>query len=340
MFVRKRLLRLDPWYYGILISPPHLTGNKCLLDYWRRYIGVVRSPMWAKILLPLIRFPYLVYDARTAAINQTGPQVAVYREWGKRPALLKLREDHRKEGYAWLLQMGLSSGQEFVCFHTREPGYGDDDALQAYRNSSIENYLFAVSELRKHGFWCIRMGHSAKTSLPPMEGVIDYAHSAVRSDWLDVFLCAECKFFLAGSSGLLFVANLFGKPCAPANQAPLSSVLAFSAQDVAIPKLLWSEREERYLTFAEAFRSEVSSFRYSHLYQQQSIRTVENTAEDVRDLALEMLERAEGRAVYTTKDEEAQQRFKALMRPGHYGYGGVNRVGRDFLRKYEHLMGD
>jgi hypothetical protein len=28
------------------------------------------------------------------------------------------------------------------------------------------------------------------------------------------------------------------------------------------------------------------------------------------------------------------------MRPGHYSYGGVTRLGRDFLRKYEHLLGD
>jgi hypothetical protein len=62
-----------------------------------------------------------------------------------------------------------------------------------------------------------------------------------------------------------------------------STVLAFSAIEVAIPKLLWSERGQRYLTFREAFDSD---------------------------------------------------------RPGHYGYGGINRVGRDFLTKYESLFGD
>ena len=85
---------------------------------------------------------------------------------------------------------------------------------------------------------------------------------------------------------------------------------------------------------------EMRKHRFSNLYVEHGIRAVENTGEDVRDLTLELLARAEGQAVYTRKDEELQQRFKALMRPGHYSYGGVNRVGRDFLRKYEPLLED
>jgi hypothetical protein len=53
-----------------------------------------------------------------------------------------------------------------------------------------------------------------------------------------------------------------------------------------------------------------------------------------------MLERSQNRAVYTPQDEELQRRFKALLRPGHYSYGGINRIGRDFLRKYAYLFGD
>lgn len=53
-----------------------------------------------------------------------------------------------------------------------------------------------------------------------------------------------------------------------------------------------------------------------------------------------MLKRSEGRAAYTAHDEELQRRFKALMRPGHYGYGEISRIGREFLRKYEFLLGN
>ena len=134
--------------------------------------------------------------------------------------------------------------------------------------------------------------------------------------------------------------SVASRPSAPANQAPLSSVLAFGALDVAVPKLLWSEREQRYLTFRETFASDAANYRFTHLYERAGLRTVENSPDEVRDLALEVLARAQGMAVYTAKDEELQRRFTGLMRPGHYSYGGITRVGRDFLRKYEHLLGD
>lgn len=342
-FIKDGLLGLRRWYYGVIVSPRGTAANECLLDYWSRYVKVVRSPFWIWILSRFNRFSYIHYDLGryTLAINETAPSIAVQRAWGNRPALLTLEQKHQREGRTQLAELGIAADAAFVCFHCREGGYSpSDEALHSFRNCNVDNYLLAVAELTKQGLWCIRMGDSTMRRLEPMERIIDYAHLDVRSDWMDVFLCASCKFFLGSPSGLSEVASVFGRSCGMANQAPLSTVLKFGANDVAIPKPLWSERDARYLSFREAFDSGISNFRFTNLYRECGIRLVENTAEDVRDLALEMIERSQGRAAYTPKDEELQRRFKALMRPGHYSYGGINRVGRDFLRKYEHLLGD
>jgi putative glycosyltransferase (TIGR04372 family) len=340
-FVKKRILGMEPWYYGILVSPPSVGDNQSLLGYWRRHLGVVRSVLGARIVKRLSRFTFLNYDAMILAFNETAHYIAVERAWGTRPPLLALTGEHRARGRAWLESMGVPAGAEFVCIHNREAGYSpSDDGINTYRNSSVANYLVAAEELVRRGYWCVRMGGPTQSRLPKMQGVIDYAHLDSRSDWLDVFLCAECKFFLGASSGLLYVSTLFGRPVAAANQAPFSTVLAFSAIDVAIPKLLWSESENRYLTFRETFDSDVSNLRFAEMYGERGERTVENSGEELRTLALEVLDRVNGIAMYEAKDEELQRRFLAMMRPGHYGYGGINRVGRDFLRKYESLFGD
>jgi putative glycosyltransferase (TIGR04372 family) len=338
-FVKGRMLGLTSRYCAILISPPGVAANECLLDYWQRYITVIRSPFWARLLARLTRFRLLVHDTGTLALDETAAYIAVEREWGHRPPLLELSEAHRRRGQAWLAAVGIPPQAEFICFHSREPGYSpQDEALHSFRNSSIENYLPAAAELAGRGLWCLRMGDPSMRRIGAMDKVIDYARLDSRSDWLDVFLCASCRFFLGSCSGLVNLANVFGKPCAVANQAPLSHVYSFGINDLCIPKLLWSESERRYLTFGEVLRSEVGNFRFTKLYEARRLKLVENTAEHVLDLALEMLERSEGRAVYTDRDEELQRRFTALMRPGHYSYGGVNRVGREFLRKYEHLL--
>lgn len=340
-FAKEQLLGISKRCRGFIICPPGAAANESLLDYWRPYAGIVRSPILAVILVRSYYFPYICYDVSSyvAAINETAHYIAVQRAWGNRPPLLALTEKHQREGQAQLEELGVPANAEFVCFHCREGGYSpSDEGLHSFRNCSVENYLPAVSELTKRGIWCIRMGDPSMRRFPPMERVIDYAHLDTRSDWMDVFLCASCKFFMGSASGLIYVASVFGKPSGSANHAPLSTVLAFWGKDVAIPKLLWSETEERYLTFPEIFASDAANYRFTALYEKHRVRPIENTAEDIRDVALEMLERSEGRAIYTPEDEELQQRFKALMRPGHFGYGGINRIGRDFLRKYAHLL--
>ena len=64
----------------------------------------------------------------------------------------------------------------------------------------------------------------------------------------------------------------------------------------------------------------------------------ENSAEEIRDLAMELLDRLSGTRLYDVVDEQLQERFHNLIKPGHYSFGADSRVGRDFLRKYAHLI--
>ncbi len=96
------------------------------------------------------------------------------------------------------------------------------------------------------------MGDPTMTPLPEMERVVDYAHSPAKADWLDVFLCGRCRFFVGLASGLSQVAVSFGVPCVYVNW--ISNVLpAYSAKDVFIPKMFRSESDDRFLSFDEMF---------------------------------------------------------------------------------------
>jgi hypothetical protein len=65
---------------------------------------------------------------------------------------------------------------------------------------------------------------------------------------------------------------------------------------------------------------------------------VENTAEDILELVREMLDRLEGKLEETADDRALQERFMKLLRPGHYSFGTVSRIGAAYLRKYRHLL--
>jgi putative glycosyltransferase (TIGR04372 family) len=170
-----------------------------------------------------------------------------------------------------------------------------------------------------------------------MDGVVDYAVHPSRSDWMDVFLCAEARFFVGNTSGLYLLATAFGTRCALANVSP-SSHLAFAPADVSILKLIWSDRLSRYLTFPEIFSRPVANYRFSKLFAEHGLRVDENTEEELRELVVEMLDRVAGSYSETSEERALQKQFFSLLRPWHYGHGAVGRIGAGFLRRHRDLL--
>jgi len=334
-YLKEGILGLRPSYFEIVLAPTHQVANKHLLDYWRQHLRIVTSPILCSFLYPLSQQNTLKYDTYRFAsvINETAHAFTIQTKYDGKPPLLTLRESDRQRGWDCLQKIGIPEGTWFVCVHSRDEGYVPGEG-QTYRNANINNYLLAMEAIVERGGWCIHMGDLTIKSLPSMEHVIDYAHLSIKSDWMDVFLCASCKFFLGSESGLVALADVFGVSAGIANRAPMSVVFPCSSSSVGIPKLIWSLREERYLSFKEVFSSPIGNFRFDYLYSEAEVQTVENSPEDIRDLVLEMLERTEGTVTYTAEDERLQERFISLLKPGHYSYGASSRVGRDFLRKY------
>ena len=324
-----------PW---LLVRGGQRVANRCLLGYWKSRMTVIDSARAGGFLETLSAVRELRSEVHeySVAIDGTAGFVAVQNAWQGRPALLTLSGRDRERGRDCLRALGMPEDAWFVGVHCREAGYVHDP-IHDYRNASIDNYLMAIQAITARGGWCIRLGDPSMRPLPHLERVIDYPFSEYRSDWMDVFLCASARYVLGNTSGLQVVASVFGVPSACANLAPMSA-LSYGPDDLDICKLLYSRTDGRYLRFPEIFGSPIANFRFTQQYADAGLEVHESTPGDVRDLALEMLERCEGVFTCTAEDERLQARFKALMQPGHYSYGSVTRIGRDFLRKYRHLL--
>lgn len=343
LYVKMGVLGWGPSCRGLLLAREENIANRCLMDYWRRYIRVISNPLLIHLLFPLaeltqydtnfLRMP----DGKIVQINRA--MVAVQKQWEDkdRPPILTLSSSHHERGWDCLQQLGVPRGAWFVCLHVRESGFLNEgnNSYHAYRNADINTYLLAVKTIVESGGWVIRMGDPTMKSLPSIEHVIDYAHSEVRSDWMDIFCCAECRFFLGTTSGLVNVSFDFGVPCAMANFTPMGDI-PVSRKDIFIPKLYWSKIEKRYLTFEEAL---APHFRYCYdgkFFESLGICLVDNTQEDINDMILEMLDRLNGNLEYTDEDEFLQEKFRNLL--PYKNYGISSRMGKAFLRKYEWLF--
>lgn len=340
-FVKAGTLGRRPKMLAVLIAPPSATPNTHLAKCWRRHLAVVLDEQWAARLRPFMAYSYLVFDTHryVLAIDSTAEYVAIQHEWEPRPALLGVATEDQAWGAERLAALGVPTGAWFVCMHSREGGYSpEDEHLHRFRNSDISSYLEAAAAIRARGGWCVRMGDPSMKPLPAIDGLVDYAHSPLRDPRMDVFLCATCRFFLGNTSGLFLVSCVFGVPAIMANAVPLSMVLPFGSADIGVPKLIRRKADGRILPFWELFSTPVANYRFAELYENGGLEVVDNTPEEIRDVALEMLDRLEGKIRYSPEDEALESAFKALMKPGHYTYGSASRVGRDFLREHRDLV--
>ncbi|MEG4283591.1 TIGR04372 family glycosyltransferase [Microcoleus sp. A006_D1] len=340
IYIKMGILGWRPQYHTILLAPPEQVINPCLLNYWRRYLHIITDPSLIDRLLPLAKtmrcLEYTLYHIKLASgemVDLGYAFSAVQKQWQTeaKPPLLSLSPSDCERGWNCLQDLGVPKNAWFVCLHVREDGFRAEGMI-THRSADVDTYSLAIESIVARGGWVIRMGDRTMKPLQPMKHVIDYAHNAVKSDWMDVFLCTSCRFFLGSSSGLACVPLVFGVPSAITNTWPISG-RPQSNQDLFIPKLAWSEVENRYLTFAEALAPRFFFNLNSKLLYSWGIQVVDNTPEEINELVWEMLERLEGRVQYTEKEEALQQQFNSLPTP--YGsYPANSRIGRSFLQKY------
>jgi putative glycosyltransferase (TIGR04372 family) len=340
--LKEQALGLIPKRRWFILAPPGRVANRHLLGYWKPFIRVHEDRIACFLLASMSMWGLMRYDISRYLLAARQAQLAyrIYSQWEDRPPLLSLNREDEDWGKDALRQLGIPEGAWFVCVHVREPGFSPvDEELHAHRNGDVGATLPAIKEIVSRGGWVVRIGDPTMTPLQPLTRVIDYAHHPTKSERLDIILCAKARFILGNTSGIALVGSVFGVPCAVANMIPIPT-LWFGARDISIPKLLWSEDHGRYLRFDEIFGSPIADFRYANLYAESRIRVDENSAADITDLVVEMLDRLDGKFSQLDDDDRRSQRFRSLFRDNHYAVDSCARNGALYLRKHAFLLGE
>lgn len=334
-YLKEGMLGLRPGCNTVLLAPKKHVANAHLLGYWEKYLTVIKSPLLYFLLRALQPQVPLTYGRTTTGIAEIAGKYA-----GK-PPLFSLTDDDRNRGWALLRELGVPGDAWFVCVHAREDGYEgyQSNRGQRYRNSDIRDYLPAIRAIVDRGGWVVRVGDPSMRPLQEMDRVIDYVHLPAKSDWMDIFLAASCRCFVGCASGLCCVAEVFGRPTVKVNMAPFCHALShYRTDDIGIPKLVWSMREERYLRFAEILNSPIGGFWSDRHFDEAGVRVIDNSPNEIEEAVTEMLDGIDAKMAYTDLDEDLQTRFRSLINPTHYSYGGLSRIGRDFLKKHAALL--
>jgi putative glycosyltransferase (TIGR04372 family) len=267
---------------------------------------------------------------------------------------LSFTPEEERIGQQKLREFGIPKGAPFICFHARDPAYLEgrkkdgyhvtqDWYYATYRDVNIKNLLPAAEELTKKGYYLIRMGAAVaeplKTNNPK---IIDYA-TKYRTDFMDIYLGAKCTFFLIGESGIATIPMIFRRPVAFDNVIPFGHAQVCQDNYLYIPKKLWLTKENRQMTISEIFESGVAWFEFRELYDAMGIEIIENTADEIKSLAIEMEARLKGTWIAQNEDEKLQTEFWALFNPEGPYHKDVHkivnaRVGAEYLRQNREIL--
>jgi putative glycosyltransferase (TIGR04372 family) len=258
-----------------------------------------------------------------------------YRRWHQegRGALLSLPPETKARGWAALHGAGVPQGSWFVALHVREgKWYGQNTGPRGILNADIATYMPAIAEITRRGGWVIRMGDPGMSPLPSLPNVIDYCHSDLRADWMDVFIGSQCRFMVGTASGPAFIPPAYGVPLVLTNWWPPAQ-RPWQPGDIFVPKLARRRGDGRHLTLSETL-AEPFSFCHSrgYLAGHEGVDVEDCDPEMLRTAVEEMLQRLDGNLDDNTKvlnlRADAERIYKSC------GIFGMGQLAAGFLQRH------
>lgn len=297
------------------------------------------------------------FDNRYEYMTWSGEIFDHYNEISINKSLLHLDDKDRLAGERELIRRAVR--RPFVCLSNRDPAFlnkekGDivkEDFRDIYRNSNFESRALAIDYLKEHNIQAVRVGSVVQKKWE-YDNLIDCTGKN-RTDFFDVYLNMESKFFVSDLSGVMTFALLCAKPLVIINSTAVSyrydgMVFYRSDRDIAIYKKLWDKRHNRFLTIRQMLECEVNiatqeknstaaSLRY---YYDNDIVPISNSAEEIKDAVKEMNERIDGTIQYDQLDLELQERYRELVDnfPLEESVLSNWRMGAKFLRDNQWLI--
>jgi putative glycosyltransferase (TIGR04372 family) len=223
---------------------------------------------------------------------------------------LFIKEKYEKQGKLLLQSLGLSTNDWFVCLHARESTFLGD-SFREWQNQSIQNYVGAIKYIEEQGGHVIRMGDPAMRPVPVMKGLIDYAHSAYKSDFGDLYLSSKARFCIVNNSGYRALPELFRVPLLTVNYYPISPV-DFYKETLIIYKRIYSNTLKRELSLEDIIKKpNMCHYNTNAEYEAAGLCVLENTDDEIIAAAKDMFQLL---ADDPTKFTASQRLFQTQLR--------------------------
>jgi putative glycosyltransferase (TIGR04372 family) len=243
--------------------------------------------------------------------------------WNRTRPSMSFTNDEDEKARKILRSVGVGEDCKFICLLVRDDAYlGEihDMALYSYhryRNSDVDTFKDAMLYLADQNIWVFRMGKITEKKLGfrhPL--ILDYSNSDLRSDFMDIWLAANCSLMVTTGAGLDSVADAFRRPILYINLLPIGNTSTWNSQSMTAFKKLVRKDTNQSLTLQQMIENnslEIEFFE-SLEYQSRNIRLTPMTNQEILDATKDMMRFISEDFRLTNEQMALQSQFWKIMK--------------------------
>jgi putative glycosyltransferase (TIGR04372 family) len=315
------------------LGPVAKQSNKYLASKWKQELLVF--PSWFVSSLHSVGSVFPVLKLNEPKLSITGSMNGL----DKTAPHVSFKAKEMEEGRKRLIEIGINPDKPYVCLIVRDGGHykskGETES-QGYElfNFDIDTFIPAVQHLVDEGFQVIRMGSGFEKPISEsVYGLIDYARSKFRSEFMDVYIAATCEFAVSTQTGPDAVCMLFRRPVLYVDVTSYSQFYFGSKLASWFPARL--HKNGKILNLSEIVNSEIAWFKDSNLFSKNGISQQKSSSSELKELVLSYIRMC--------GSEEGEPLSTQLMISGGFGERGRLQFGEVTARlapDAERILGD
>ena len=205
----------------------------------------------------------------------------------KYPPYLRFTPREHERGHAGLRKLGIPHGAQWVYLIVRDEVKHPHLPYHSYRNADIATYEPAALALAERGYYVVRVGAKVAKKMGIIHPrIIDFASLQPYDDFMAIYLGAHCAFCITSGTGPDAIPVIFRRPVCYTNYVPIEYLQTYHRRSLAIWK--HHEKDGKRMTPAEIYASGAGHFLTAGEFADAGITLVDNTPEEITEVALEM----------------------------------------------------
>lgn len=214
----------------------------------------------------------------------------------KKKNIIRFNSEEKKKGIKLLKRLKIYN-KKYICLTIRDEKYVEINwknkktmDFHKHRNMEINDFIPACKYLNQKGYYVIRMGSDVKKRISYKNPkFIDYPYNYLKSDFLDIYILANCYFNITSVMGLDAIPFIFRKPILYLSSIPIGHFSTSSKKFLNLTVNHYDKYRKKNLTTSEIFKKNCAFLYSKEDYEKRNIKLIPHKKNEIKMYVKEML---------------------------------------------------